>query len=330
MRRPLICREMPLASVRFFFSSAFFLFLSAMVIACGPVPVETQSLRFGTLPILDALPAYVAEKEGFFTRQGVVVEIVPFASALERDAALQAGQIDGDISDLVATVFFNKDQERAKVVRVAMKTTPEQRMFAILAAPGLRIQSVSDLRNVEVAISTNSVIEYVTDQLLAGGGLAPAEIQKTEVTKIPVRMEMLTKGQVKAATLPEPFATLALEQGASLVIDDAKSGIGQSVVRFSQVALRRKPDAVRRFLVAYEQAAGAINSRPENYRALMVDKGKVPPSLKDSFKVPVFPGAAVPSEGEVAAVTRWLAGRKLLAGELPYKVLVEPGFLPRP
>ncbi|MDF1513816.1 MAG: ABC transporter substrate-binding protein, partial [Anaerolineae bacterium] len=78
---------------------------------------ETRTLRIAVLPILDTLPLYVAEAEGFFDRYGLTVEFIPAASAAERDQLLQAGQVDGVISDLVALAFYNRDQLTVTAIR---------------------------------------------------------------------------------------------------------------------------------------------------------------------------------------------------------------------
>ena len=84
-------------------------------------------------------------------------------------------------------------------------------------------------------------------------GVPTAEIVKTEITKIPVRAEMLAKGQVGAATLPEPLASLAQQQGARRVADDSKTGTGKLVITFRQETLEKNPEGVKRFLAADEK-----------------------------------------------------------------------------
>src|SRR5512135_448097 len=88
------------------------LLLSVWLGACAPAggsgAAEDPTLKIAVLPILDALPMYVAEAQGYFKDAGIKVEFVPVASAAERDQLMQAGQIDGMINDLVSTVFYNK------------------------------------------------------------------------------------------------------------------------------------------------------------------------------------------------------------------------------
>ncbi len=304
--------------------------ISGMLAGCGVLKKEDPSLKIGLLPILDVLPIYVADQEGYFKEQGIQVELVPFASALERDTALQSGQIDGEINDLISAALLNKDGDGVRVVRVAMRATPDKAMFAILAASSSDIQSPADLAGVEIAVSTNTVIEYVTDQILTAEGLPSEDIAKTEVSKIPVRLELLDKGQVQAATLPEPLASLALKQGARLVVDDTTHpDVSQSVVSFRLKTLKDKPNTVKKFLAAYEKGVEALNSDPDKYYDLLIEKGRVPEPVQGSFTMPRFPPAEVTSEAEWQRVIDWMLTKGLLTEPIPYDRLADGNFLPK-
>lgn len=303
----------------------------AVLLGCASqaTPKETLQLKVGVLPIVDVLPMYVAEQEGYYKEQNLQVELVLFPSALERDSAFVAGQIDGELNDPISAALLNKEGEKAKIVRLAYRGNESMAMMVVLASPASKIASPRDLKGVPVGISKNSVIEYATDRLLQSAGLAPSEIEKTEVTKIPVRAEMLAKGQLQAATLPEPLASLALQQGARRVIDDSKTGTGQSVVTFRQEAVAKNPEAIRRFLAAYEKAVGVINGSPNKYRDLMVDKAKVPDSLKSSFNVPQFAKGQLIVQKDLEDVMQWMVERKLLDRAIPYDRMVAQGLLPK-
>ena len=294
----------------------------------GCQPASGGKLRVGLLPIVDALPMYVAEAEGYFQESGLEVELTLFASALERDAALQAGQLDLELNDLVSVALLNKDGDRVRAIRLAYRGNPALPMMQVLAAPNSSIKTAADLKNVPIAVSGNTVIEYSTDRLLESAGLSPAEIQKTEVTKIPVRAEMLAKGQVQAATLPEPMASLAVQQGARRVVDDGQSGIGLSVITARKEIIAGRSSQVRSFLKAYELGVDAIALAPESYRALFVDKAKIPDSLRGSLPVPGYPRAQVPTREDVSAVMAWAVRKGLLARETSYEATVDASLLP--
>jgi len=77
------------------------------------------TVRVAMLPILDSLPMYVAIAQGYFAAQNIKVQVVPVASAAERDQLMQAGQADAMINDLVSTLFYNKVKTTLTVVRFA-------------------------------------------------------------------------------------------------------------------------------------------------------------------------------------------------------------------
>jgi NitT/TauT family transport system substrate-binding protein len=59
--------------------------VALLLAACAPsvpAPVaEPVTLKIAVLPIIDALPIYVAQQQGLFAKLGVNVELVPVASA---------------------------------------------------------------------------------------------------------------------------------------------------------------------------------------------------------------------------------------------------------
>ncbi|MGC8879802.1 MAG: ABC transporter substrate-binding protein, partial [Anaerolineae bacterium] len=115
-----------------------------------------QRLRIGVLPILDTLPFYVAEQKGYFQSEGVTVELVPVKGAQERDALMQAGEIDGMLTDLIAVGLFNREKPLLHVVATALRAVPDAAMFRVLAAPESKIRTVRELAGVAVAISQNT------------------------------------------------------------------------------------------------------------------------------------------------------------------------------
>ena len=67
---------------------------------------DISSIKFGVLPVVDTLPLLVADDEGFFEQENIDIEIIPFNSALERDAALQAGEINGYFADPLSAILM--------------------------------------------------------------------------------------------------------------------------------------------------------------------------------------------------------------------------------
>ena len=309
---------------------AFFIALTVLLAACAQAPAETPTLKIGLLPVLEALPIYVADAQGYFKSEGITVEYVPAASAAERDQLMQAGQIDGMINDLVSTVLYNKETQKIAVVRFARTATPDSAQYSILAAKGSGITKASDLKGVEVAISEGTVIAYVTDRLLQLEGLQPADIKTTNVVKIADRMQLLNQGNLKAATMPDPYSSLALQNGATVVVDDrTHNELGNSVLSFSTATLKAKPNTVKKFLAALEKAVNDVNANPDQYANVLTDKKLIPAPLAGKYKLPKFPAASVPTEAQFKDVEDWMTGKNLLKTNVPYTQLVDASYLPK-
>ncbi|MGD9147940.1 MAG: MetQ/NlpA family ABC transporter substrate-binding protein [Anaerolineae bacterium] len=295
-----------------------------------PEPEETvQGLKMALLPVMDVLPFHVAEQNGYFEQVGVEVELVPVKSAQERDTLMQTGQVDGMLTDLLSPVFFNQDEPQIVVVRTARRVYPESPLFSIVAKPGSDVQSPADLAGVEIGISQNTVIEYLTDRMLENAGLTPEQIAVTEVSAIPVRFELLMNGEIPAATLPDPLTSGAIAAGAVLVVDDTSvPELSQSILAFRTGIVEDQPDAVRRFLEAWEMAVGELNAKPDDYRDLLIEKGRVPESIQGTFQMPPFPEASVPTEEQLADVVEWALDKGLVSNDVPYERMVNDSYLP--
>jgi NitT/TauT family transport system substrate-binding protein len=299
--------------------------LSGVMMGCTAQPAAaTVPLKLALLPILDAMPIYVAQEAGFFDQQGLKVEFIPVASAAEREQVMAAGQADGMVNDLLSVALYNRKDIQVQVVRFAQVTAPGAPMYRILASKQSGIKTIKDLAGVQIGISQGSIIDYVTNQILSGGGLAPDQIQTLAVPKIPDRLALLASGQLKAATLPEPFSTEAVQQGAVVVVDDtAYTDIANSVISFRKQVLDEHPAEVKKFLEAIDQAVNAINSNPETWRKIFTEYKLVPADLAQSYPIPRFPAASLPTQKQFDAVVQWALGRAMIDQKVDYAASVK-------
>jgi NitT/TauT family transport system substrate-binding protein len=304
--------------------------LGVMLASCavGPQSAEDKTLKMGLLPIIDVLPFYVAQNKGYFEAEGLQVELVPVKSAQERDALIQAGEIDGALTDLQGVAIFNREAPELKVVIKARKAYPDSPHFRIVAAPGFEVTGPDDLANVPVGISHNTTIEYLNDRLLTAWGLPADQIAGEEVSAIPVRFELLMAGQLKAALLPDPMGQAAIASGATLIVDDTQfPQYSQSVLAFKTDSLEQKPGTIRAFLRAWNKAVADINQEPNAYRDVLIEKTRVPPNIQGSYNVPHFPAGEITSEAEWNDVVDWAMSKGLLQEPVPYDRAVDANFI---
>lgn len=286
-------------------------------------PVAAAPMTIGTLATQDSLPLWVAEERGYFTDAGLAeVEIVTFQSAQELQAAFTAGSVNALMTDIMVAANLHASGTEVVLPTVMLGATPEQGRFAIVAAPGESFASMEDLAGVPVGTASLTITEYVLDALMAEAGVDAADVEKEEVDKMPVRFELLMSGQLRAASLPEPFVSLAELQGASVVPggDDteAESNISQSVLCVNRefAGTAGGEAAVAALLEAWDAAVADINAEPDSFRQTLVDKARLPQPLAASYAVSTYPAAEPPTAEMVSAVLDWMREKGYLSADL--------------
>ena len=287
---------------------------------CAAAEETSQILSIGVLPDVDSIPIIIAQEMGFFDNEGVDVKIEHFKSAADRESALQAGSIDGAVSDMLSAAFLTEGG-----FKVAM-TSMTNGSYKLLA--GTAMGASTGLKGQSIAISTNTIIEYTTDKMLSEIGISPEDVEKTAIPQIPVRLEMLQSGQIGAATLPEPLASVAVKAGATVISSTDSLGINPGVLLFKTDAIQSKNAEVAAFYRAYNSAVEYLKSAPvSEYADILVDVAGFPADVKDSLTLPVYTPAALPSADDFDGVMAWLTEKGLIKQTYQYDDLVGKSFV---
>ena len=139
---------------------------------------------------------------------------------------------------------------------------------------------------------------------------------------------MLLSGQVSAALMPEPLATLAETKGAKVLLDDKGKGLSATVFAFNEKFIKEYPQAVKAFHGAVNKASDYINKNPDEVRTIMNRECKMPEPLQGSFPIPKFPKLVIPARDQVTDVYKWLREKQIITRDMTYKDVVADGYLP--
>jgi NitT/TauT family transport system substrate-binding protein len=292
-------------------------FALAAPLAAAPATTAAVPLRVGVLPDADSLPLLVAAAEGLFAAEGLDAQLVPFKTAVERDAALQAGALDGAVSDLLAVALAAQGGFDLKA------TSLTDGRYGIIVPPLSRITSLGGLAGKSVGISSNTIIQYAAETMLERAGVARSDIRSLAVPNIQVRMELLLAGRLDAACLPEPLLGAARAKGAVLLAGSDDAGLGAGVIAFSRAARENRLSDLAAFYRAYWKAAAEIDARPDSYRPFLVEKAGFPADVRDSFRFVVYKKPRLPSAADLDAVIAWMRAKGLLAKDIDPSSLVD-------
>ena len=302
------------------FLAAMLSVLLLLTVGCGsesqPKDAKLSKIKIGLMPDTDSIPFIIAAEHGYFAEEGVEVELVPFKSAMERDAALQSGNLDGAISDLLAVIFARSGGFAVHAVSYTDGN------YNLVAGGNSGIAASADLRGKEIAISRNTIIEYVTDEILVVNGIEEEDVSKVVIPQIPVRLEMLQSGNLAAAVLPEPMASVAVASGSRYVTGSGELGINPGVIVFSDTSIQEKEASIRAMYRAYNKAVNYLNNTPRTeYIDLVMEKSGFPAPARDALELKPYRAAGIPAPKDVEEAVHWVKSKDL-AGDYSYDDLV--------
>jgi NitT/TauT family transport system substrate-binding protein len=133
---------------------------------------------------------------------------------------------------------------------------------------------------------------------------------------------MLMERKTKAATLPEPLASLAVFQGAKKLGGDYGLKGTQVVLVFQESFMRKESEAILRLGRAYIQAVRMINEDPRRWRELLVEKGRLPAPIKDAYTMNPFSDIQIPKPEEIGAVKTWMEGKGFETSKITHSSMV--------
>ena len=288
---------------------------------------NAEPLTVGLMRIDDSFPFYVAEKEGLFEKHNVAVELQNFSNARDLSTALQGGELDALMTDTVVTGLSIKGGADVRIVAMALGAVPEEGRFLVISAPDSGITSPEQLKGKEIAISNNTMMDYLIDQF--EDELNLGELTTRSMPDLMLRTTTLLEGGVDAAILPDPLAAFAVAEGANIVIDDTKLGenLSQSVVVVTKENIDDNRAQVEAMLAAYNEAIALINENPDKYRAFALECANVPEALAETYPTPTFTANCVPTEAQIARVNDWLVEKELLTEAYGYEQMVDDSFM---
>lgn len=174
---------------------------------------DEVSLRFGAVPsamhAVSSLPFFIAERQGFFTRQGIKLDRVPVEGGTDKMVkAVDAGDV---AMAETATPYFIQ-AVLAGSPSIAVAATAANPIYSLIAKPG--IKSFDDLRGKVVGLSLAvDTISISMRKLLALKGLKESDYRVKELVGTPVRFDCLKQGECDAVPLGQPEDFNAIGQG---------------------------------------------------------------------------------------------------------------------
>ncbi len=282
-----------------------------LVAGCQSKPKEElQILKIGVMPAVDTAPIFVAIENGYFEELGLKLEADVYTNAMNRQAALQSGELDGAMTDVIALV---NNVDNGFEMKVTLSTDG---VFPILTSP--KFEEKSDIK---VGMMEVSVTNYLSDEYLSN-----YTINKEYVNEIPARLELVAKGGLDMVVVPEPVASQGEANGLKKTVFESKDNFSPDVMIFTDKAIKEKNTEIKKFHEGYNKAVTEINKNPELARNVLVQKLDLKEEVSKLMVLPTYHEARVPDEAFVNKIIEWNNRTLNTDVKVSYKDLVDPQF----
>ena len=284
------------------------------------VAVTDQTLTIGVLPAESAIPIILAKEEGFFEKQGLTVELKSFTSPNDRNVAVQAGELDGTISDVMTEATFKQNGIDMTITSDILEN------FKILASPNSGITEMKGLADKKITLVPNFILEYIMDQFAQENDFT---YDIVDIASFSARSEALLNDQVDGAVYTEPQASMLAAQGAIVLGSSKDAGIKGGTLQFMDEVIQNRPQDLKAFYTAYNEAIDYMNAHSaKDYADILADY-QFPDAMStylDSQED--YPYAqAVPQE-QFDAIIAWTKDKGQIDQAYSYNELTNFDFLP--
>src|ERR1043166_7229039 len=234
-----------------------------------------KKVKASMMNAIHDLPLLVARDEGFFRDQGLDVEILKTPGSGQKGSDHQAlranifqrtmealydqGQCDqfrmcewGIMKRAVET-NVEKGHRTAKIVALGSAMSS----FAIVTDPKTGIYEPEQLKNVPIAVSRFNGSHFTMLKMMEGF-IKRDEIKITNAGTHRQRLDALKEGKVKAASLQEPWISVAEKMGCRVLIESRST-------RSEAAGDELDGPTLRNLFNAEASAAEAIDKNPEKY-----------------------------------------------------------------
>ncbi len=303
----------------------FFILMAVVIAYAGCSRSEkTDVITIGAMPDVDSVPYVIAQKNGYYKELGLEVKIEQFKSARDRDSALQGGKIDAVITDMLAVLFSN---DGGVALITPARTNGD---IKLLGSAGSGIKTPAQLKGKKVGLSTNTIMEYTFDMMMKSAGVDPASVDKIAIPQIPTRLEMLRNGKVDAVIMPDPLASAAVLDGATVIcsMEAMKDDIAIGVIAFTEKSIQEKKPLIKLLFQGYNRAVEYLATAPkEQYTDFIIQTQGFPETIKNCLVLPKYTKAVCVPEQNFNDSLSWLAEKKLINSRPVYTEVAVPELL---
>ncbi len=259
--------------------------VTTMFVAGTHMATAADKVKLGALRFTSHSGAFVAHEKGYFTEEGLEVELVFFQAAAPMAVAIASGDIDYAVTAISGGLINLAEKGAIKIIGGALveeKGVDGQKILVSNAAFEAGVTSPAKLAGRSFGITqTGSSFHYMISQIAAKEGFATDDVSLKPLQKVGAIIGALKSGQIDSWTIVPHIAKGLDGSGGAKIIGNVADYIDEyqvTTIFTSTKNATEKRDLTRRFLRAYSKGIADFNAN-------MIDKTKGDEGVEETTKL---------------------------------------------
>lgn len=237
----------------------------------------SEKIVLGFNPWPGYFPWFIAQEKGIFEKYGLNVEIKYFPVLSDQLSAVSTGQLDATgitVNDLVVPL--------SKGIKLKAVGVHDISNGGDALVVNKEINALEDLKGMRIATELGTVDHLLMMVALKQAGLTESDVEFTNMSMNDAGPALIS-GRLDAASLYEPFVSMAVKDGANKVIYSSANapGLITDLLVVTEQLAEKRPEDVKKLLKAWFDALVYWEENPDESMEIMAKAAETP---VDEFK----------------------------------------------
>ena len=254
---------------------------------------RVDKLKLGYIPIVDHASTFAAIKNGYFTQQGIKVELTPMAGGAVIIPAVAGGSLDIGYSTYVSIFIARERGMDFTIVAPNSGLSPKRESYVqIMVLENSPIKRPRDFEGKVFSVNTIGSVDwlYAAEWVTRDGG----NQKKVNWLEIPFpRMGAAIRGKkIDGMYGVEPFITIEMSRKGLRILGDPFSEVDPHMVIAGWTTTEKwakgHSNLLQRFVRAFYKGIDFINERPEKVAGLLSSFTRISSAMAPKLRLPIW------------------------------------------
>lgn len=303
--------------------------------ACTAQKGESSQLKVAVLPYIGYSTLYIPEVEGYYTEQGLEVELVKFPTVSQAIPLLAQGELDVAMGESAGVINGVANDMNLRIVGGGSYFSSDCEAVSLMVRRDLYengiLDALAEIKGKKVATGSKSATAgFMLSKILEKGGLILDDVELVQLRPSDMAAAFENKA-IDAAVVGSPSNQLIKNLGYAVTLESAEKvlpAFQQGFVMFGPTLLNGNLDVGKKFMVAYLQGCRQYSQgkTKRNVEILQEYTGMNEEMLRQSCWYPFYPDGKIKVE-DIMSFQDWAYDNDFVDEKVTAEQIIDTRFV---